>query len=40
VDVTGVPPGAYLLEVTVNPDGVLTESDLTNNTVRLPVRIE
>lgn len=39
VDVTGVPPGNYTLEVTVDPDGLLDESDLSNNTARVPVRI-
>ncbi|MCG3136081.1 MAG: hypothetical protein HMLKMBBP_03886 [Planctomycetes bacterium] len=39
VDVTGVPPGDYLLEISVNPDRVLEESDYTNNATTLPVRV-
>jgi hypothetical protein len=31
IDITGLPPGNYTLRVTVNPDHVLPESDLTNN---------
>lgn len=39
VDVTGLPDGFYYLEVTVNPDSVLEESDYSNNTVLIPVAI-
>ena len=39
VDITGVPPGSYLLQLTVNPDGLLTEADLANNTAYVPVNI-
>jgi hypothetical protein len=39
VDVTGVPPGNYLLRVTVNPSGSLPESDKTNNSVEVPVTL-
>ena len=39
VDITDVPPGNYILEATVNPDRVLTESDYGNNTARVPVTI-
>jgi len=31
LDITDVPAGAYTLRVTVNPDGLLPESDRTNN---------
>ncbi len=31
IDITGLPSGAYTLRVTVNPDHLLPESDLTNN---------
>jgi hypothetical protein len=39
IDVTGVAPGNYTLEVTVNPDHILDEDDYTNNTVTVPVVI-
>lgn len=31
VDITGLPGGTYTLEVEVNPEGLIEESDLTNN---------
>jgi hypothetical protein len=40
IDVTGVPNGTYLLEITANPTGRLHESDTTNNTVRREVILE
>ena len=40
VNITGVPPGSYVLEITLNPDGILPEADLTNNTTRVPVVID
>jgi hypothetical protein len=39
LDVTGVPAGNYLLRVTINPDQILTESDYSNNSATVPVRI-
>ncbi len=39
VDVTGVPQGAYTLRLTVNPDGLFSESDPSNNSVDVPVTI-
>jgi hypothetical protein len=39
VDITGVPSGNYYLQMTVNPDALLIESDLGNNTVMVPVLI-
>lgn len=39
VDITGVPSGTYTLEIEVNPDGLLPDSDLTNNVWSLPVDI-
>jgi hypothetical protein len=39
IDITGVPAGYYTLEMTVNPQGVIQESDYSNNTARLPVTI-
>jgi hypothetical protein len=40
VDVTDVEPGDYQLELTVNPLHALPESDYSNNTVLVPVRIQ
>ncbi len=39
IDVTGIAPGNYTLEVTINPDHVLDEDDYSNNTVSVPVEI-
>jgi hypothetical protein len=39
LDVTGVSPGNYLLRLSVNPDGLWSESNMTNNTVEVPVTI-
>jgi len=39
LDVTGVPPGNYLLRVTINPEHRLVESDDTNNVAIVPVTI-
>ncbi len=39
VDVTGVPPGDYLLEVSLNTAQVLAESDYGNNLATVPVTI-
>lgn len=39
LDVTDVPPGDYVLEATVNPDGVVEESTRDNNQVRIPVTV-
>jgi hypothetical protein len=39
INITGVPAGTYLLEVTVNPDQILPESDYTNNAVTVEVTI-
>lgn len=39
VDITGVAPGDYDLEVTVNPAALLPESDATNNAARVRVTI-
>ena len=40
VDITDVPPGDYLLEISVNPAGKIVETDTTNNTVQIPVHID
>jgi lysyl oxidase-like protein 2/3/4 len=37
LDITAVPAGSYVLEVTVNPDARITESSYANNVVRVPV---
>lgn len=39
VDITGVPPGDYTLEVQVNEAHAIAESDYTNNTVTTPITI-
>ncbi|MDP2269669.1 MAG: lysyl oxidase family protein [Archangium sp.] len=39
IDVTSVPAGNYFLEVTVNPEQNLLESDYSNNVSRVPVTI-
>ncbi|KAM6920215.1 protein-lysine 6-oxidase-like [Lycodopsis pacificus] len=37
IDITGVPPGNYILKVTVNPNFHVLESDFTNNIVRCDI---
>jgi hypothetical protein len=39
VDVTDVPPGDYILRVTVNTERLLDELDFGNNTVEAPVEV-
>jgi hypothetical protein len=39
VDVTGLPPGDYILECEIDPDGLLRELDTANNTASIPVRL-
>jgi hypothetical protein len=39
IDITAVPPGNYVLQLTVNPDGVLPESNMANNTTLVPVTV-
>jgi hypothetical protein len=39
IDITGVPPGQYTVEVTVNPEGRIAEMDHTNNVALAPVEI-
>lgn len=39
IDVTGLPSGQYVLEVEVNPERTLVESDYSNNIVTVPVQL-
>lgn len=39
IDITGVPAGQYMLEVTINPDGHIAEVTTDNNTIDVPVTI-
>ena len=39
IDITGVAPGDYLVEIVADPDNVLLESDETNNRATFPVTI-
>ena len=39
VDITGVPPGTYTLEVTVNPFGALKEGNYANNIASVSVTV-
>lgn len=38
IDITDVPPGNYILKVTVNPSHLVEESDFSNNEVQCDVR--
>lgn len=39
VDITGVAPGDYQIEVTINPEHVIPEADYSNNTTTMLVKI-
>jgi hypothetical protein len=39
LDITDVPPGQYQLHVNINPDAILNESNLNNNSASTPVRV-
>lgn len=39
IDITGVAPGEYLLQLIVNPDNLLPESNLANNVTLVPVTV-
>jgi len=40
IDVTGVAPGDYVLEITMNPQAALPESNYANNTSRIRITID
>jgi hypothetical protein len=40
LDITGVPPGTYQLEIDVNPARVMTESSYDNNRASVPITID
>jgi hypothetical protein len=40
IEITGIPPGTYTLEVTMNADQILEEVDYTNNSTSIEVTIE
>jgi lysyl oxidase len=39
IDITGVPPGNYLLQMVVNPDNLIAEANYENNLVQIPITI-
>jgi hypothetical protein len=39
IEIGDLPAGSYQLELTVNPDGILPETNYGNNTVRIPVTV-
>ena len=39
IDITDVPAGDYLLQLTVNPTGAVLEVDSANNVVRIPYHV-
>jgi hypothetical protein len=39
LDITGLPPGTYTFRATVNENGLIEESDYTNNTIEILVEI-
>lgn len=39
IDITGVPPGDYMLQVEVNPERLIAETSYENNVVNVPVTI-
>ena len=39
LDVTDIAPGYFSLRVTINPEDILTESDYTNHTASVTVKI-
>jgi hypothetical protein len=39
IDITGIPPGNYWLEVEADPDNAVRELDETNNIARIPIEL-
>ena len=39
IDITGLPDGNYIIELEVNPVGILQESDYSNNITTIPIAI-
>ena len=39
LDISGIPPGTYYLQVTINPDRVFKESNYRNNKAIIPITI-
>ncbi len=39
IDITGVPPGSYTLELEINPDRILEESDYSNNVTQVSMTV-
>jgi hypothetical protein len=39
IDVTGIPPGEYVLQSVTNPSGLIREVTADNNVVSVPVRL-
>lgn len=39
IDITGLPAGNYWLQIIVNPDNIIAESDTSNNLIQVPVTV-
>jgi Lysyl oxidase/Concanavalin A-like lectin/glucanases superfamily/Immunoglobulin I-set domain/Immunoglobulin domain len=39
IDITGLPPGNYTMELEANPQGIILESNYTNNIIHVPIAI-
>ena len=39
IDITGAPPGDYTLQIVINPDNLIVESDYANNTTLVPFTV-
>ncbi len=39
IDITGLPPGNYTMELEANPQGIIQESNYTNNLITVPITI-
>lgn len=40
IDITGLPPGDYIIEMEIDPENRIAETDENNNLTRIPVRID